>query len=251
MPTRLVLLIAALTVLATAPSARASDFSHACTTVGDLYEIDDGTLTRKADSKRSAIPYEVLRETVLSHRQGHCMAKGQRYEFEAKSYVRRIRFRDGGQPMELEALCELAADGLPAAMTCEREVITYEFKSGGGRTSPSSSPRASWSHNGSLMQLVANGAERRFVYEVPRRGLIEVGVKAGAVVFEGQREGNTYTGTAYIFTKACGRVGYPVAGNVSTDERRVVLEGQVPLHNPNCSVRAYRRDRLQFDLVER
>ncbi|MDX2155554.1 MAG: hypothetical protein SFW09_03505 [Hyphomicrobiaceae bacterium] len=233
-------------------AAHASDYSHVCRTIDDQYEIDDGVLVRKTDRDRNAIPYETLRETVLSRREGYCIARGQQFKFESRSYALRIRFRDNGRPVELEALCELAADGLPAAYTCEREVVTREET--GGVTDrpvqPTSGP-SHWSHNGSVMRLEANGADRRFVYEVPRRGLVEAGVKPGDTVFEGRREGQTYTGAAYIFTRSCGRVGYSVAGNVSADERTVVLEGQAPLMGEDCKPRAYRRDRLQFDLTKR
>ena len=58
--------------------------------------------------------------------------------------------------------------------------------------------------------------------------MIAAGARAGDVVFEGSREGATYSGTAYIFSNSCGQVGYPVAGNVSSDERSVVSKARPP-----------------------
>jgi hypothetical protein len=167
--------------------------------------------------------------------------------------VLRIRFLEKGQTVELDALCELAADGLPAAYACEQEVVTSERSVADASQAPQPGAAVStlWTHNGSVMRLVASGASRSFVYEVPRRGLVEVGVKPGDVVLEGRREGQTYTGTAFIFTQACGRVGYPVSGQVLEGERRVVVTGEAPLMGPGCTPRAYRHDRLQFDLVRR
>ena len=232
--------------------SHAGDFSHVCRTIGDLYEIDDGTLSSKTDAAQKPIPYAKVQETVLSQKRGYCLAGGRRHLFEAKTYVLRIRFLENGRSIELDALCELSADGLPASLSCEREVVTHAFNAGGvGSRPPGSSGNTIWNHNGSLMRLEANGSERRFVYDLPRRGMLEAGVKSGDIVFDGRREGPTYSGTAYIYTKLCGRVAYPVAGNVSANERTVALEGQVPLHAPNCTVRSYRRDKLQFDLVDR
>ncbi|MGE3914981.1 MAG: hypothetical protein AB7F78_04715, partial [Hyphomicrobiaceae bacterium] len=132
-------------------------------------------------------------------------------------------------------------------------VVTHDSSrnSTSGSTAPTTAAKGSyWTHNGSRLRLEANGAERRFVYDLPRRGMLDAGANPGDAVFEGRREGATYSGTAYVLSKACGRVGYQVAGNISADERSVVVEGQVPLHGPGCSVRAYRRDVLRFDLLE-
>jgi len=81
--------------------------------------------------------------------------------------------------------------------------------------------------------------------------VVNVGARPGDIVFEGTRDGQTYSGTAYIFSKSCGRVAYMVAGNVSADERSVLLEGQAPLLDAQCQPIAYRRDQLRFDLIGR
>jgi hypothetical protein len=73
-------------------------------------------------------------------------------------------------------------------------------------------PSSLWNHNGSLMGLVANGPYRQFVYEPPRSGMIQVGVRPGTLLFDGRKDGYQYTGTAYVFPPNCPPVGYYVSG---------------------------------------
>jgi len=153
--------------------------------------------------------------------------------------------------VQVDALCELASDGLPAAYKCDREVVTLDTKSDQSVVPPPTPNASIWDHNGSRLRLESSGSERRFVYEQPRRGMRDAGAAPGDTVFEGRREGRTYTGTAYIFSKACGKVAYQVAGNISQDERQVVLEGQAPSLGADCKTRSYKRDELVFELIAR
>ena len=246
---------ASMFLAAAAGQTMASDFQHTCRTADGLFELNDDELYAAGVSGQP-IAYQSVRKTVLAERRGYCVAAGQTFQFESRSYVHRIRFNNGAGFIEVDALCEFAADGLPAAYTCEREVITFQTGGAGGQSGDQSNGGATgaptkWNHNGSLMLLEASGAERRFVYDVPRQGMIAAGARPGDVVFAGRREGATYSGTAYIYSPSCGQVGYPVAGNVSSDERSVVLEGQAPRLGSDCTVKSYRRDRLQFDLLGR
>jgi hypothetical protein len=99
------------------------------------------------------------------------------------------------------------------------------------------------------MRLDADGATRRFVYVTPRPGMAAAGAKPGDVVFEGRRERDTYTGTAYFYSRSCGRVPYPVQGTVEPSERRVRLEGRAPKLDKQCRPVDTVRDVLVFDLV--
>jgi hypothetical protein len=91
-----------------------------------------------------------------------------------------------------------------------------------------------WLHNRSRMVLYANGTVRKFIYQVPREGLAEAGIKNGSVLFDGEREGDRYTGTAYIFSENCGKLAYEVRGPVSDDDRKVTLNGKRPRVNGSC-----------------
>lgn len=102
-----------------------------------------------------------------------------------------------------------------------------------------------WNHNGSVMRLIANGAERRFLYEMPREGLSSVGVSRGTLLFQGRKAGNSYSGTAYVFSQ-CGAQSYKVTGPVSDDQRQVTLVGRAPMLDGNCRVTRYRDDILVF-----
>lgn len=254
----------------------ATDYTHDCRSSDGSYQMWDELLSAEADPKHESIPYTTVRDTVLSEKQGYCLSKGKKFEFEAKSYVRRVRFEREGRTQEIDLLCDLAADGLPAAFTCEQEVVTKD--TGPSAAPPPAAPKpnvieddgsdgiplqddtpedglqsttAIWTHNGSVMRLDAEGVNRVFSYENPRPGMRKAGAKPGDVVFEGRREGNTYTGTATIFSKECGRASYPVRGEVSPDERSVVLTGQVPLIGKGCRITGHRRDVLRFDYVRR
>jgi hypothetical protein len=102
-----------------------------------------------------------------------------------------------------------------------------------------------WNHNGSTMRLIADGATREFLYESPRTGMKEAGVRKGTLLFKGIRAGNSYSGTAFVFTP-CGALSYAVNGPVSDDQREVTLTGRMPIPNANCSITRYRDDTLVF-----
>jgi hypothetical protein len=103
-----------------------------------------------------------------------------------------------------------------------------------------------WLHNRSRMVLYANGAARKFIYQVPREGLAEVGVKNGSILFEGERRGDRYIGTAYIFSSSCGKLSYEVSGPVSDDDHKVTLYGRRPRVNGNCQTVERADDVLVF-----
>ena len=106
-----------------------------------------------------------------------------------------------------------------------------------------------WDHNGSRMGLVADGSRRQFYYAAPRAALVERGVQAGTLLFEGERRGNTYVGEARIFARPpCGEFTYPVEGPVSSDQRSVTMFGRAPRVNERCQVTSYRDDTLVFTL---
>src|SRR5208282_89917 len=58
-----------------------------------------------------------------------------------------------------------------------------------------------WDHNGSIVSLYLSGKERYFFYSSPRPGL---SVRRGTLLFNGTRSGQTYDGTAYVFSAVCG-----------------------------------------------
>jgi tetratricopeptide (TPR) repeat protein/uncharacterized protein YgiM (DUF1202 family) len=105
-----------------------------------------------------------------------------------------------------------------------------------------------WNHNGSTMKLVAKGTRRRFYYERPRKGIRASGVRRGTLLFDGVREGFTYSGTARIFNSRCGTKTYAVSGSVSDDEETVTLLGRAPIVDSSCNLAGYRDDYLYFEL---
>ena len=103
-----------------------------------------------------------------------------------------------------------------------------------------------WDHNGSVVSLTANGATRRFYYEMPRAGLEAIGVKPGTLLFRGRKEGDTYSGTAFIFAPNCPPTPYEVSGTVSAGDRQVTMYGQAPRVGAGCRITGYRSDTLIF-----
>lgn len=106
-----------------------------------------------------------------------------------------------------------------------------------------------WNHNGSAMKLIASGNARRFVYLRPRDGLRGEGVSEGTVLFEGTRSGDTYSGTAYLFSRVCGPQAYQVRGAVSNNDRLVTLSGQAPRLSTRCAIMGHSPDTLVFEYL--
>lgn len=116
-------------------------------------------------------------------------------------------------------------------------------------TRASSQPVSYWNHNGSVVYLVTNGNIREFYYYRPRAGMREEGVEEGTLLFTGTVSGDTYDGTAYIFSARCGKRGYHVAGTIARDGARVVLSGAVMLLGGNCQPTRLKNDLLVFDYL--
>jgi len=90
-----------------------------------------------------------------------------------------------------------------------------------------------WEHNGSLMKLIKDGREWTFLYEEPRAGLVQVGIKRGTWLMKLHFKGNSsIEGTARIFTKRCGPVEYRVAARLYVGS--VIADGLIPQLNTKC-----------------
>lgn len=104
-----------------------------------------------------------------------------------------------------------------------------------------------WEHNGSYVVLSSSGAQRQFRYQAPVAELRQYGVQPGTLLFDGRRDGNQYSGTAYVFSKVCGGLPYDVAGPVSSDQRNVTMHGKAPIVDASCRIVGYRDDVLVFN----
>jgi hypothetical protein len=107
-----------------------------------------------------------------------------------------------------------------------------------------------WAHNGSVVHLTAEGASRRFYYDTPRQGLDVIGVRRGTLLFEGRKEGNRYSGTAYFFSKQCGQRPYAVSGSVASRNSQITItmSGQAPRLDANCQQIGVHNDVLVFHI---
>lgn len=115
-----------------------------------------------------------------------------------------------------------------------------------GILSSSAASSSEWVHNGSTVELIANGTARTFVYKVPRPGLP---VSPGTVLFDGTRRGDEYSGRAFIFHKGCEPFPYLATGGVSADGQTVRMTGDAPRLDAMCRVVKSVPDELVFTLV--
>ncbi|MCB8837825.1 hypothetical protein [Aurantimonas sp. VKM B-3413] len=103
-----------------------------------------------------------------------------------------------------------------------------------------------WNHNGSLMRLQASGNHREMTYERPKASLRRAGVMPGTLLFDGVKRGNSYDGTARVFSSGCDPLEYHVSGPVSADQLRITVTGTRDVYD-NCRATGRRTtDRLVF-----
>ena len=105
-----------------------------------------------------------------------------------------------------------------------------------------------WDHNGSVVRLKASGKNRSISYEVPRDVLRRAGVKRGTLLFDGRKEGNTYSGTARRYSRYCpGQpLSYQVSGTVAPNKTRLTVYGEREVHKRCVGTGRFKRDRLVF-----
>jgi hypothetical protein len=120
-----------------------------------------------------------------------------------------VAIRSGSFGLNLQTAIEYArqlfsAEGTPTHPPADRRIqaIIDGYNDGSPCIGRSVGPVASnelggsvegplWNHNGSVMRLIASGAERKFVYEVPREGLSAIGVTKGTLLFKGKKVGDS------------------------------------------------------------
>ena len=108
-----------------------------------------------------------------------------------------------------------------------------------------------WDHNGSVMRLITNGHERKFLFERPNPILKEEGVKQGMILFEGSQVGDKYIGKASSFSKNCPLpIAYDVSGN-EFRETQVVLQGRRVDYDETCRATGrFIHEHLSFTYLE-
>jgi len=99
--------------------------------------------------------------------------------------------------------------------------------------------------NGSKMALVGSDNDkgiRKIIYIVPRKRMIEEGVRPGTVYFSGRREDAesersvTYIGEARLFSKACRPLKYAVVAKLVSDAGRISIVGDADVRDQDCRV---------------
>ncbi len=178
----------------------------------------------------------------------------QRDEVEREAELRRKEneLRDAEQRQRREALDRRERELAERQAALQRQEQPAQRSLGASEPAPPAAAPASgptlWNHNGSIVLLVANGSSRRIYYQDPRQGMRDEGVANGTLLFEGTKTGDTYTGTAYVFSRQCGTLPYAVSGTIASDQRSFVMRGMAPRLSTRCKVLGTRSDELVFML---
>jgi gag-polyprotein putative aspartyl protease len=133
---------------------------------------------------------------------------------------------------------------------CLWQMLFVGWIAGAPTATPAASEPTLWSHNGSVLYLIAKGASREFYYEEPRPGMLQAGAYPGALLYRGQSINHQYSGTAYIFDSRCGQLPYQVSGPILDGYERVVLTGRAPQVGSDCRITGYVDDILEFRLIK-
>jgi hypothetical protein len=111
-------------------------------------------------------------------------------------------------------------------------VLSVVWTAGAATATWADSEPTLWSHNGSVLYLIAKGTSREFHYKEPRPGMLEAGAYPGALLFRGQSINHQYSGTAFIFHSRCGQLSYQVSGPILDGDEHVLLTGRAPQVGP-------------------
>lgn len=105
-----------------------------------------------------------------------------------------------------------------------------------------------WDHNGSMMRLQANGAQRWLTYDRPRQALWDAGVQTGTLLFNGSNSGDWYSGTARVFSRHCPGAPqeYFVEGPVLQNPLRILMRGTREVHKRCSPTGRWTEDTLVF-----
>ena len=267
--------------------AFSGDYYHSCVTPGGGYQFDHDSqiLTSEGNAGNRSVDYSVIRKIILEKRTGFCQSNScnGRFNFEGQEYVISLKIDEPGFSSTLNFYCEVAASGLPAACNCDREVITAhqkldpqysdlasrqtdndenrgnidilpdrEDRSESRRQMATLGESASiWSHNGSTVDLYADGSRRILRYRSPRPELRRACAEVGDTVFEGEKSGAKYVGEAAIFSCNCGRLTFPVSGRTTRNGTRIIVRGKAPKRDASCKTVGYQTSTLVFDYERR
>lgn len=123
-------------------------------------------------------------------------------------------------------------------------VITHFISAAKGQVS------SRWVQDGSILDLVENGLQRRFYYGRPAAGMTRLGVSNGVLLFDGKKVENRYEGTAYTFARSCSPQPYKVSGDIGDHGKQITLRGKAPELDAKCHVRGYREKTLVFNFEQ-
>jgi hypothetical protein len=105
-------------------------------------------------------------------------------------------------------------------------------------SAPSSTATATqatlWDHNGSTMVLRSEAARLIMEYEMPRKGMQQVGVRKGDNLLTCSRDGSNLSCTTRIFHPRCGKHDFAAEGRFSDNDRTIRIQGDAPRLDDSC-----------------
>lgn len=200
----------------------------------------------EAGDSRGAMAYAEIYDPIVLARIG---AKGATPDV-AKAREWYAKARELGSPdatSRLEALASRGATSVaPTSQSAAMVPTGLETPSQVQPREASASAGSYWKHDGSIMRLQATGIGRKFLFYKPSDAALETGAKPGSLRFEGQISGKVYTGIAFLYSRKCGRLAFPVSGEIQNNEGQVTLSGKAPQVDGDCRAIGKIDDTLVF-----
>jgi hypothetical protein len=105
---------------------------------------------------------------------------------------------------------------------------------------PAKAQQVLWDANGSA---VAQGLEApatvTFTFTAPRGDFASQGARAGQLLLQIERDGQSFSGVAYAFRPGCAPESYEVSGSISANEKVLTLKGRAPARDASCRIVAF------------
>jgi hypothetical protein len=104
-------------------------------------------------------------------------------------------------------------------------------------------------HHGSGMYMTGKGNRRQVSYDTPRDGLATLGIAKGTLLFDGELNGSSLSGSVVAYAPNCHALTYPVSGVLSPDGSHITLMGRRPSRDQWCNFVEWKDVTLIFDFV--
>lgn len=109
---------------------------------------------------------------------------------------------------------------------------------------PATAQQDVWELDGSLVQISTQGSTTRILFQSATGLFYAQGANAGALLFEGRKDGLTFAGLAYAFSAGCLPESYEAKGAMTPDGATLRLTGRIPFRDHECAIKSYSEQTL-------